>query len=279
MFYKTLLTGKDRLKRSTRHIPWLHTTLLTGYSWYRRHFVPDIFSAIEIETTSECNLRCQYCPVSVQPRGKHLMPEDVFRKIIDDLAAVRYRGRIHPNWFGEPLLDARLPTLVAYARQRVPLADIRMYTNGILLTLDLFLELLDAGVDSFLITQHTAAMPENMRAVLAYLEEHPELRPRVEYRAFETQDVLRNRGGLITNAATQGMRNKCKALGQMDINYKGDVALCCDDYFSSVVFGNAAEESVVDIWRKPEYTTARQRLSKGVPVYAICRKCNMLGDA
>ncbi|MCP4400629.1 MAG: radical SAM/SPASM domain-containing protein [bacterium] len=276
-YYKTFLHFKDTIKEKTAGIPVLHRGLLSAYRLYRKYSGKDIFHAIEIETTTVCNLRCSYCPVSISPRGKYFMESAVFKKIIDDLTAINYRGRIHPNWYGEPLADKRLPSFIAYAKARVPLAEIRIYTNGELLTVELFDALIEAGTDSFLITQHKNDMSENMKKVLHYIEDKPELQRRVTYRGLESDIVLRNRGGLIDNAATQGARNKCKAIGQMDVNYKGEVALCCDDYFSSVILGNVAEESVVDIWNTPSYRKAREQLEKGIPVFEICKKCNMLG--
>lgn len=276
-FYKAFLNMKDLVKERTKGIPILHDLLLSGYSVYRRFFVKDIFYAVEIETTTACNLRCSYCPVSTHYRGNHLMDKHLFKKIIDDLAAVNYRGRIHPNWYGEPLIDKRLPSFIAYAKKKVPLAEIRIYTNGELLSVEFFTLLIEAGADSFLITQHTESMSDKLKKVFEFVEDKPELRNKIIYRGFDADLTLRNRGGLIVNSSTQGKRSKCKAIGQMDINYKGEVALCCDDYFSSVVFGNAHEESVVQIWNKPSYKEARKKLSKGIPVFKICKECNMLG--
>lgn len=205
------------------------------------------------------------------------MDEALFKKIIHDLAEVNYRGRIHPNWYGEPLVDKRLPDLIAYTKEYVPLAEVRIYTNGKLLTVELFNTLIEAGTDSFMITQHEEAMSENMKKVFTFVEHRPELREKMTYRTFQSDLILRNRGGLIVNPSTAGRRNKCKAIWQMDVNYKGEVALCCDDYFSSVVFGQAQYESVVQIWNKASYKKARAQLSKGIPVFDICKKCNMLG--
>jgi MoaA/NifB/PqqE/SkfB family radical SAM enzyme len=58
------------------------------------------------------------------------MDDGLWRKIVDDLAAVRFAGRIGPYFYGEPLLDKRLESLVAYARARCPYAEIQVNTNG-----------------------------------------------------------------------------------------------------------------------------------------------------
>ena len=49
-----------------------------------------------IETTTHCNRRCSYCPNSVFERGSkentQLIDTALFRKIIDDLAEMGYKG-------------------------------------------------------------------------------------------------------------------------------------------------------------------------------------------
>ncbi len=276
-YQKTLLNIKDFVKKKTEHVPGVYTVLLSGYAFYRRLFAPDLFSVIEIETTTACNLRCPYCPVSTHYRGAHFMDEELFKKIIDDLAAVNYRGRIHPNWYGEPLLDKRLPSLIEYTKANVPLAEVRIFTNGELLTIDRLKTLIEAGADIFTITHHTDAMPDNLRHVLEYVSETPALQEMVTYRKFDTTYTLRNRGGVVEAPLTTGTRNKCRALSQIEINYKGEVVLCCDDYFGSVIFGDTKTESVVDIWNSPKFKTAREKLKQKIRVYPLCKNCNMLG--
>lgn len=72
----------------------------------------DFFSIIEIETITECNRKCVYCPNYQYDRGKHLMSEKCYKKIIDELAGIGFRGRVSPHFYGEPLLDKRLPDLI-----------------------------------------------------------------------------------------------------------------------------------------------------------------------
>lgn len=79
----------------------------------------NMFVALDIETTPECNIKCSYCPTAFHNRGKKLMDEKLFKKIIDELAEIPYKGRLSPHFYGEPLLDNRLPKLLAYAREKL----------------------------------------------------------------------------------------------------------------------------------------------------------------
>ena len=87
---------------------------------------PDMFNDIIIETTTQCNRRCGYCPNSVYDRSlkhnSHLMSEHLFMKIINDLKEMRFAGRISPHFYGEPLLDKRLYRLMKYAHDTLPKA-------------------------------------------------------------------------------------------------------------------------------------------------------------
>ncbi len=116
----------------------------------------DIFTALDIETNSRCNLHCSYCPVSMYDRGDHFMPEATFKKVIDDVAAFpfEYKGRISPHFYGDPLLDERLPDLLRYARAKLPKSQIIIHTNGIKLTREAYRALVSAGITGFLITRH-----------------------------------------------------------------------------------------------------------------------------
>ncbi|PID51799.1 MAG: hypothetical protein CR972_05305, partial [Candidatus Moraniibacteriota bacterium] len=124
---------------------------------YKYH-TTDFFNDIDIEVNSSCNRRCAYCPNSISDRGaiknERLMPVDVYKKIIDELAELDFTGRLSPIFYGEPLLRKDLADLMRYTCQKMPRAHIKMTTNGDLLTVERYLELVDAGVKKFLITQH-----------------------------------------------------------------------------------------------------------------------------
>ena len=88
--------------------------------------------AIEIETINKCNSTCGFCPVNrfSDPRPLARMAEQVFRKIIDDLASHRSSGFLALYSNNEPLLDRRIFDFAAYARQALPRATISIFTNG-----------------------------------------------------------------------------------------------------------------------------------------------------
>jgi len=88
--------------------------------------------AIEIETINKCNSTCSFCPVNrfADTRPLARMPEELFRKIIDDLASHRYSGLLALYSNNEPFLDKRIFDFAAYARRVLPQATISIFTNG-----------------------------------------------------------------------------------------------------------------------------------------------------
>lgn len=85
---------------------------------------------VDIETCRQCNARCRYCPQSVAPKSRGVMPLDLFELVLSRL------GGTPPEWvalnhYGEPLLDPFFRERVRMLRERrFPLS---LYTNGTLL--------------------------------------------------------------------------------------------------------------------------------------------------
>ena len=94
------------------------------------------------------------------------MPEGMFKKIIDELRGVNYRGKIYPSFYGEPLLDNRLASFIEYAHKTLPEARIVIYTNGDLLDKSKLEELYKAGAEYFIVTLH-----DNTRSNIGRIKE------------------------------------------------------------------------------------------------------------
>lgn len=115
-----------------------------------------------IEVSSLCNLKCRYCPASVQgeKRETGLMDRDVFEKAVEwarHFARSGTQREINLFGVGEPALHPDLPKFVKLARQRLPFKQIlHLNTNGVAMTRDLAVALKDAGIDHIDITAHDA---------------------------------------------------------------------------------------------------------------------------
>lgn len=230
---------------------------------------------IEIETTTICNRKCLYCPNSKYNRGKHFIDSKLFKKIIQQLASLKYCHTVSFHFYGEPLLDKRLPKLVRYTREKLPSAFLLINTNGDFLSRSLFNKLVSAGVSHFIITQYDYKMAKNIKLLLNSLD-HKTLSEKITYRKFSNEVELFNRGGLINLPKKTIIKNctlaNSKTMG-MVIDYQGNIILCCSDYFSSVKFGNLNDESLLEIWNKKDFKTIRKELHHGKFNLEICKKC------
>jgi radical SAM protein with 4Fe4S-binding SPASM domain len=256
----------------------------------------NLFKVVEVETITACNLRCSYCPNSIYDRGlirnKKLMKTSVYHKLIDELAELNFRGNLHPHFYGEPLLDKRLPSLITYTRKKLPSVNIQVFTNGKLLTLDSFKELVKKGVNKFVITQHLPTMTDNLKKVISYYKERyvkknkkkiKIIYGKIESGTFLLNDgkierkfSLFNRGGIIKLNHVTHKKKTCNWPSIfLTIDYKGNVVLCCNDYHSSIKFGNIEKERLIDIWNKPYFKQLRDKLGQNTNVFPFCRKCKL----
>lgn len=237
----------------------------------------DHFRSVDAENITACNRRCSYCPNSSFDRGlmknKKLMEAGVFYRIIDELSKINFAGRITPNFYGEPLLDERLPELMAYARRRLPRANLVIFTNGDFLTLDLYKRLAEAGVNKFVISQHGQTMPEGVKEVMGYRREKGKDSVEITYAVMEDSSCLSNRGGLVHPGNIIKMKYCLKGAENLTIDYAGNILLCCNDYLGSVKFGNVGKETISDIWNKPDYKKIRKELKRGIFRFDICKRC------
>ena len=80
----------------------------------------DMFSSVQLETITTCNRKCWYCPNDKYGKPHDLMSIDIYKKIVDQLSNINYKALFSPHFYGEPLLDKRLPDLIEYARKKLP---------------------------------------------------------------------------------------------------------------------------------------------------------------
>jgi radical SAM protein with 4Fe4S-binding SPASM domain len=254
--------------------------LRSAYSAKHKFFYNkwDFFETIAIETTTHCNLRCKFCPNSKYERGllknKKLMDSKLFKKIINELSEIGYRGNVDLYSYGEPLTDERLPELIDYSRKKLPKANIEINSNGFLLTLEIYKNLLKKGLDKINISQYGDSMPPNTKNVLDCINKNPSVKNIIHYRILN-QKELSNRGGEIQLETSPNYERPICGYpnAAQTIDYAGNWVLCCNDYHSEISFGNLNQESLLAIWNKPIFKKIRKETRNSVFRLQICRKC------
>ena len=221
---------------------------------------PDV---VEIEIGVRCNRTCVYCPNgTIGPTSSSSFMElGLFRRIIAQLSEIPFSGRLSFHFYNEPLMRKDLEVLVDIARAALPFAYLVLYTNGDLLTDTRYQNLLEAGVDFFLVTRHGGEP----------------MKPRLHQRVQFPHDLdLSGRAGAVVEVPSP-LRRACHAPSEMLIvTVNGDVVLCHEDARREIVIGNLGRSTIRDIWFGEDMERFRHHLVRGRRQEAgpVCARCD-----
>lgn len=103
--------------------------------------------SIQLEVSTRCNLTCAYCSHRHLETKRFLPLEDFLERLERiDFGPIR---NVDFTGLGEPVLHPELPEMVRAVRRLAPGADLRVVTNGTVLTAKRFVPLIEAGLSSF----------------------------------------------------------------------------------------------------------------------------------
>lgn len=261
--------GKDIVPPPTKRKMWYYYMTAKRILKTKSLTLP---ANVQIEVNTHCNRGCWYCSNKDFPKAPQLMDDEIYKKIIDDLTEIDFRGRIAPHQSSEPLLHPRLTELAAYARDQLPRAEFAIYTNGDFLNRERFDELREAGVDTWIITQHGQNAPRPLLELVHNLT--PE---ESEYVTYQTLDAAKlfNRciPGLIPEER-RAIPNPCfHASYHLQVLVNGDVAQCCMGFMGEHIFGNVMKRNLMDIWMDPVFRTFRKEVGHGQFKLDVCQRC------
>lgn len=105
-----------------------------------------------IDPCGICNFNCNFCPCyrsEYRKEERHsMMSLDMFKKIVDDMANFEEQVKVvYLYGFGEPLLNKDLFKMARYLKDKNVCREIRIYTNGALLSPVVNQQLVDSGID------------------------------------------------------------------------------------------------------------------------------------
>ena len=115
---------------------------------------------IYIDPSSACNFKCSFCCHSMTPDHfkrsgfkPQIMDFELFCDAIDQMKGFPDKIKMLSLFLvGEPLLNKRLPDMIAYAKESMIADRIFLTTNGSLLTKQVSSTLVDSGLDEILIS-------------------------------------------------------------------------------------------------------------------------------
>ena len=271
-----------------------------------------LFTRIQIQTVSWCNRSCAFCPSGKFPVDKVFMPLEVYHRVIQQLQALNYTGRISPYLMNESLLDRRLPDLIAYTREHCPESWIAINTNGDALSERLLARLFDAGLNSLDVNAYDspAQHAEHMALVSRFLAQREDIIFRTTYSNpfFQGENIPRStklincrdmsfwEPHFLAKIATPDLYNRSGnvpdsrqvreplALGcprpwqQMYVNYRGEAVLCCNDWRSEVIMGDTAQATLAEIWLNDKYQRYRHNLQQKNRAMPLCATCDYMAE-
>lgn len=118
---------------------------------------------LEIENVYACNLHCVHCAREyVEDYGAKRMDDDLYKKIITEAVRLGTKSLGFAIW-GEVFLDKKIFDKISYAKD-CGILDIRLHSNGILITDKLADKIIESGV-TWMSVSLDAATPETYTKV------------------------------------------------------------------------------------------------------------------
>ena len=236
-----------------------------------------MFSQVLIETRTDCNNHCPFCPHAFNKKPLNIMDWEVFCRIIDNLSAINYNGRIALMVSNEPLLEERLMKMIKYAKSVSQRFFLDITTNGRLLNLKLVDELFQTGLDNININDYRAdrdLRPKGLSKNLEPIFDAYYNNPKITFQYRRLDEKWPNYAGNIPQNFDPEKFGFCNfPFRKLNIAYNGDVVLCCDDFMYDTCYGNVMSSDLLDCWNHPEFNKIRLALLENKRI-GLCSRCN-----
>ena len=249
--------------------------------YYDRHGCFPIFRQVLIETRTDCNNHCPFCPHAFNTKELGIMEWETYCHIINELCRIKYNGRIALMLSNEPLLENRLVEMIKYAKAQSPRFFLDITTNGRLLDVELVDKLFSVGMDNININDYRGdrdKYPNKLSDNLIGVYNAYNNNPKVTFQYRSLKENLPNYGGNIpqnNDGVNYGFCNF--PFRKLTISYKGDVLLCCNDFMYKTCFGNILSKNIEDCWYDERYNEIRFALLKNIRI-DMCAECNDYQD-
>lgn len=269
----------------------------------QKRFLKEHLNFINIETFSKCNRQCWFCTNSIIDRHSfnHRMDENLYKKIIDDLASVNYKGAITYSYYNEPLLDEIIVERIKYARKMLPEAFLFTHTNGDYLTEEYLDKLADAGLNklkiqcylnkneefnsNYILENKINNMAKRINKTFDVIQADENFvevvynydKMAVQQNAFNFEKVGTNRGSSIEGIEYQERLEPCfSPFYRMYVTYEGIVLPCCNvrqELNPSFVMGDLTKNSIFEVFSNENFVKLRKLLEKTGEKIKPCNKC------
>lgn len=241
-----------------------------------------LFEHIKIQTNNICTRRCPYCYFGQAnlKREDVWLDEKVVYRLIDELKAMDFKGRVGLFETNEPLTDPRIFGFIRYAKKQLPNAFHMLITNGDLLKQRVLLRLFKSGLDKLIISIYSDAI---LKRVDNLKKNNLKTFKQVETLNFIDGKLFDNRGGNIKHKYASTPVNPIQAACErvhkiLYVKPTGKVVTCISDFYEVNVVGDTKRSTLPDIWFGKKFKEVRRNLdNKNRQFSPLCQKCNYPG--
>lgn len=255
-----------------------------------------LFERMQIESQSNCNRSCWFCPRTYDRSGRYLdargepvlrqMPTGTILDLLDQARAMGFRGRVGFHHYSEPLLDKRNVSLARAARERG--MEPYLHTNG------------DALKKS---DRLCAEVGEVYRIIVVGLYDYETDEELEEAKVFWRQRLARQDLD-FSPIGPRGVRSghsigvpramvptdprmavpdltfanaPChRPLIRLIVQHDGEMCNCCEDLHGDFRLGNVHQGSIEALWYSERHVGIVEDLVQGRRErYSLCRNCPM----
>ena len=177
------------------------------------------------------------------------------------------------------MLDTRIVEFAEIARNALPSAVIKIFTNGILVSLEKF-EKLIPYVDILRIDNYSddgKTLIEPVECLYNTIKNKKEYRNKVEIVTIKKNAIRSTRGGLARNRGkVYFLKSPCiYPFSQITIRPDGKVSLCCNDAYGNYTLGDVTKQTLSDVWNSDAYWSIRKEILKGRDRLPMCKNCDV----
>ncbi|MDD3368829.1 MAG: SPASM domain-containing protein [Lachnospiraceae bacterium] len=240
---------------------------------------------IAIETINRCNGECAFCPANIHSETRPFakMTDELFDKILDEVASWGdWKGVFSLYVNNEPFIDVRMKEMLKKSREKLPHAQMLVFSNGSLLTPEI-MDVIAENVDVMYINNYSLEykLNDNIAKIYEYVKQNESKFEKVKIviQKRYQQEVLTSRAGNSPNKkeAVKGIKEPCLIpYTDLTIYPNGQVGLCCSDVLETQDFGNCNEKSLLEIFNCKELQDIRKKMAKDRSSIPICAKCDFI---
>lgn len=251
--------------------------------YYRKYFEWGLptrrFVQVNIETNTICNRTCHFCLYGIRSKvPANPMSASLFFRIIDQLAEMRFAGRLSLFSTNEPLTDKRIYEFIRYASLMLPNSYHTLVSNGDLLNRERLDKLFASGLDLLLLNSYDDhALQRNYGFYEYALKQYPNKILHTDRTIYDDWD---SRAGHIKKYFKTTAQGFCDLPNYaLYINPKGRVLSCCHDFDEQNTMGDVNRQTLREIWYGQRFSALRKRLNQGDrSVSELCDGCDRQPD-